>query len=57
MTDRARHLVERQTTQAMTSLGRTVRDMLDDGRDPAMLLAKVERAIREERIRPTREAA
>lgn len=49
MSDRARHIVERQTTQAMTMLGRTVRDMLNAGLDPAMLLAKVERACNEAR--------
>lgn len=49
MSDRARHIVERQTTQAMTMLGRTVRDMLDAGLDPAMVLAKVQRACREGR--------
>lgn len=43
MTDRARHIVERQTTQAMTTLGRTVRDMLNQGHDPTWLLAHVQR--------------
>lgn len=47
MTERARHVVERQTTQAMTTLGRTVREMLNQHRDPTELLAKVERACAE----------
>lgn len=50
-TERAQHTVARQTTQAMTMLGRTVREMLARGEDPTELLADVERAIRKAQIR------
>lgn len=47
MTDRAEHAVNRQTSQAMATLGRTVWLMYRAGLDPAPLLAAVERACRE----------
>ncbi len=47
MSERVRHLVNRQTKQAMATLGRTVQMMLANRMDPTPLLAAVERACRE----------
>lgn len=47
MADRVRHLIDRQTSQAMTTLGQTVRELVRRRVDPIYLLATVERACRE----------
>lgn len=47
MSERVRAIIDRQTSQAMSMLGRTVRLLLANHVDPAHLLAAVERACRD----------
>lgn len=46
MTDRATHAVNRQTKQAIDTIGRIVRFKLRHGIDPAPFLAAIERECR-----------
>lgn len=47
MSERARAVIDRQTSQAISTLGRTVRMLVANRIDPSFLLAAVERACRE----------
>lgn len=47
MSERVRIAIDRQTSQATSTLGRTVRELVRRRVDPSPLLAKVERACRE----------
>lgn len=47
MSDRIKHIIDRQTAEAMATLGRTVRMLVRNKIDPTPLFAAVERACRE----------